>query len=159
MGESKIQFKVGIVEFSGEGHSDWLAKQLDKILEKVPNLLEIEVAPHRGAANDGASGGLKHGAPKLSIINVAGKLAAKSGSDLVIAAAAHMHFVEKKSTFSRDDITKKMKEATGYYKGSFQANLTTTLARLEGNSSLTKSGGVYALHSNKVGELNALLSK
>lgn len=43
MSESKIQIKVGIVEFSGEGNSDWLSTQLDKILEKVPELLKIEL--------------------------------------------------------------------------------------------------------------------
>ncbi len=43
MSESKIQIKVGIVEFSGEGNQDWLASQLDKILEKVPELLKIEL--------------------------------------------------------------------------------------------------------------------
>lgn len=44
MSESKIQIKVGIVEFSGEGNQDWLASQLDKILQKVPELLKIELA-------------------------------------------------------------------------------------------------------------------
>lgn len=43
MSDSKIQIKVGIVEFSGEGNQDWLATQLDKILAKVPELLKIEL--------------------------------------------------------------------------------------------------------------------
>jgi hypothetical protein len=43
MSESKIQIKVGIVEFSGEGNQDWLASQLDKILDKVPELLKIGI--------------------------------------------------------------------------------------------------------------------
>ena len=41
--ETKIQIKVGIVEFSGEGNQDWLSNQLDKILEKIPELLKIEL--------------------------------------------------------------------------------------------------------------------
>ena len=44
MADSKIEIKVGIVEFSGEGDPKWLAEQLDKILEKVPDLLKIELA-------------------------------------------------------------------------------------------------------------------
>jgi hypothetical protein len=44
MSDSKIQIKVGIVEFSGEGNQDWLASQLDKIIEKIPELLRIELA-------------------------------------------------------------------------------------------------------------------
>lgn len=41
MSETKIQVKVGIIEFSGEGNQDWLSAQLDKILEKAPELLKI----------------------------------------------------------------------------------------------------------------------
>lgn len=44
MSNSKIEIKVGIVEFSGEGEPKWLSEQLDKILEKVPELLKIELA-------------------------------------------------------------------------------------------------------------------
>jgi hypothetical protein len=44
MSDSKIQIKVGIVEFSGEGNQEWLASQLDKILNKIPELLKIELA-------------------------------------------------------------------------------------------------------------------
>lgn len=44
MSNSKIEIKVGIVEFSGEGEPQWLSEQLDKILEKVPELLKIELA-------------------------------------------------------------------------------------------------------------------
>jgi hypothetical protein len=44
MSDSKINIKIGHVEFSGEGDQDWLASQLDKILEKIPELLKIELA-------------------------------------------------------------------------------------------------------------------
>lgn len=44
MSDSKIQIKVGIVEFSGEGDPAWLNTQLDKILLKIPELLKIELA-------------------------------------------------------------------------------------------------------------------
>jgi hypothetical protein len=43
MNNSKIQVKVGIVEFSGEGDQEWLALQLDKIISKVPELLRLEL--------------------------------------------------------------------------------------------------------------------
>tara|TARA_R110002050_G_scaffold258037_2_gene397204 strand:+ start:496 stop:981 length:486 start_codon:yes stop_codon:yes gene_type:complete len=44
MDKAKIEIKVGIVEFAGEGQQDWLSKQLEKVLEKVPELLKIELA-------------------------------------------------------------------------------------------------------------------
>ena len=43
MSSSKIQVRVGIVEFSGEGEQEWLASQLDKIISKIPELLKMEL--------------------------------------------------------------------------------------------------------------------
>ena len=162
MSESKIQVKVGIVEFSGEGNQDWLSKQLDKILEKIPELLKIEMnAPE----DDGKAKGAKSGSGNkgkisgLSVLNIAGKLGAKSGADVAIAATAYLHFVESKSIFNRDEISSAMKQATGVYKNSMLANLTTTLAQLEKNGTFNKSSTSYSLNATKVSELNAILSK
>jgi hypothetical protein len=43
MSDTKIQIKVGVVEFSGEGNQEWLSSQLDKVLAKMPELLKIRV--------------------------------------------------------------------------------------------------------------------
>jgi hypothetical protein len=43
MADSKLEFKVGSITFSGEGSGDWLSTRLDKILAKIPEL--IAVAP------------------------------------------------------------------------------------------------------------------
>lgn len=41
MSEAKIEIKIGEVQFSGEGDKEWLADQLDKILEKAKELVEV----------------------------------------------------------------------------------------------------------------------
>jgi hypothetical protein len=41
MSDSKIHFKIGTLEFTGEGDSEWVSIQLDKILNKVPDLLKV----------------------------------------------------------------------------------------------------------------------
>ncbi len=35
MGQAKIDFKVGSIQFSAEGEQEWIAKQLDKIISKA----------------------------------------------------------------------------------------------------------------------------
>jgi hypothetical protein len=161
MSDSKIQFKIGIIEFSGEGNQDWLALQLDKILDKVPELVKIEmpiaskIDPGDATKNEVDNSTMS----SLSVLNIAGKLSSKSGGDLVIAAAAYLHFVKGKTSFTREDITTNMKKATGIHKNSFLANLTTTLAGLEKNGALLKNGNSYSLNAKKVNELNAILSK
>ncbi|MCG3150639.1 MAG: hypothetical protein PCFJNLEI_04128 [Verrucomicrobiae bacterium] len=41
MADAKIQFKLGAIEFTGEGDKDWVAQQLDKIIEKAPKLVPL----------------------------------------------------------------------------------------------------------------------
>lgn len=38
MEKSRLEFKIGSIEFIGEGDQDWLSKQLDKIIENIPKL-------------------------------------------------------------------------------------------------------------------------
>lgn len=46
MSDAKIQVTLGSIMFSGEGPQDWLEKQLDKILQSAPDLLNLaQVAP------------------------------------------------------------------------------------------------------------------
>jgi len=41
MAQAKIQFKLGIIEFLGEGEEAWVATQLDKLIEQAPSLLKL----------------------------------------------------------------------------------------------------------------------
>lgn len=38
MANSRIEIKIGSIEFIGEGEQEWVTEQLDKILEKAENL-------------------------------------------------------------------------------------------------------------------------
>ena len=40
MADAKLSITIGTIEFTGEGEQDWLAGQLDKVLEKAPVLAE-----------------------------------------------------------------------------------------------------------------------
>jgi hypothetical protein len=48
MHEARIEFTIGAISFTGEGDKDWVAAQLDKFLEKVPELTKL--APKKQAA-------------------------------------------------------------------------------------------------------------
>jgi hypothetical protein len=39
--DTKIQFKLGGVEFLAEGPAEWVSSQLDKVIEKAPKLLAL----------------------------------------------------------------------------------------------------------------------
>jgi hypothetical protein len=43
MDNTKIEIRIGEIQFIGEGNSSWLEKQLDKILDKAESLSKIAV--------------------------------------------------------------------------------------------------------------------
>ena len=62
MPDGKLEIKVGRVTFSGEGAEHWLGQQLDKVLQKLPELTQIRSDEQHGpnwhsggkAARDGS---------------------------------------------------------------------------------------------------------
>lgn len=162
MSDSKIQIKIGIVEFSGEGNQDWLAAQFDKILAKMPELVKIEMAAPNGSDEQSPNpkANPSTGTINLSMTNIAAKLNCKSGQDLTTAAAAYLKFVQSKPTFTRDEILEAMKKATGYYKTSYRSNLTNIIGALVKNETLLESStNNFSLQVNKEKELNGILTR
>lgn len=59
MSDAKIDIKIGEIQFSGQGEQDWVAKQLDKILEQAEKLIQLAPPPadpdgeaHKPMGND-----------------------------------------------------------------------------------------------------------
>ena len=74
MADAKLQVTTGSVSFAGEGTEDWLSKQLDKVLEKLPELRELQ-----GSDSDtegGGSGESEEGGQKQKPKSQAGTLSA-----------------------------------------------------------------------------------
>jgi hypothetical protein len=111
MSESKIQVKVGMVEFSGEGNQDWLAKQLDKILEKVPELLKIEIAaPEQKLSANKSTSPTSENAPKNLAVFLKDKNATVNQTRKFLATAVFWQLKgNDRSTTS--DIAKILKDA------------------------------------------------
>jgi hypothetical protein len=56
MADAKIEIKVGTVSFIGEGGEKWLSEQLDKMLEKLPELAQVAPASADDSGGNGDSG-------------------------------------------------------------------------------------------------------
>jgi len=90
---------------------------------------------------------------------IAAKLNSKTGSDLVLAAAAYLKFTQGLDNFTRQQILEAMKEATGYYKGSMSNNLTKNLKSLVENSRLNGlANGKYSLTAQTEKELRVKIA-
>lgn len=152
---SKIRIKVGDIEVEYEGAEDFLKKELPELLKTVTSLHSIANSP--GTSGTGFT---PKGDVKLTTANIAAKLSCSSGPDLVIAACAHLHFVQKSETYDRKTILKEMKKATSYYKSTYSNNLSKSLKNLVQDDKLIEpSTNVFSLHANTLKELHARLSQ
>jgi len=124
---SKLRIRIGDVEIDYEGTEEFLKLELPQLLKTAMELHKASGAvPASGTANGGASGSSagKGGVASFTTGSIAARLGAKSGSDLLTAAAAHLALVKRKEPFTRQQLLTEMQSATSYYKSSYSPNLT-----------------------------------
>jgi hypothetical protein len=111
MADSKLEFRVGSITFSGEGTGDWLSKQLDKVLAKIPEL--VAVLPQDSGQNGDGGGNTGNDGPGASSGKASGTLnaylkATSSTSNQVrkfLATAAWLHDSEKKNRLTTKEVS------------------------------------------------------
>ena len=115
MSDSKIQLKIGNLEFTGEGESGWVSSQLDKILNKVPDLLGVARQDKEDSNGVGDSvpkqSGLDNTVKPTNLsIFLREKNASTNQVKKFLATAAFLQ-LNGKSRLSTSDIPKALKEA------------------------------------------------
>lgn len=158
--ESKIKIKLGPIEVEYEGSEKFLKQELPDLIKTVSELyktanlkVQDDEAFIRTNNNDNEENVLQQ-----STNSIAAKLLVNSGSELVIAAAAHLTFVKKQEIFTRKELLKEMQTASSYYKSSYSANFSTTLSTLIKSKFNEPSTGKYALTANAKSELRPKLA-
>ena len=110
MADGKIEIKVGAVSFSGEGDGKWLSDQLDKVLEKIPELANVAPPP---TESDSGGGPLTTG-PKRGMGTLAGFLNAKNARSnktrKFLATALWLQETTGSRRLSTSDITKALSQ-------------------------------------------------
>lgn len=158
---SKIRIKLGPIEVEYEGSEDFLKKELPELLAAVSKLHQESSAtvPPVADASAEAQPSPKHGQVKGTTGTIAAKLGGNSGAELLTAAAAQLTLVEGKAEFSKKELSQAAKQATNYWKKSYQNNFANYLGTLVANHSLIEvRTGVYALDAKKRESLEAALA-
>ena len=150
----KIRIKVGTIELEYESEKA-LAKA--DALELLASVSATAKARPGGAATlDGAGddADVEH-----SVSDIAQKIDAKTGPDLLKAAAASLTLVKNKPKFTRKELTTEMKLAGAYWKSSYTKNLGAYLKTLvRGGEFLQQGEKEYALSATAKSDIRAKLS-
>ena len=136
---SKIRIKIGAIEVEYEGSHAYLSEDLPKLLASVVELRQKskDFDEDRGS-DDAVKKGAVKPAASGTVAAMAAKLNVKSGSDLIIAAAAKLTLADGQEKFSRKTLLESMQTASSYYKQSMSSNLTKFLNGLLKDNRLTE---------------------
>jgi hypothetical protein len=110
MGDAKIEIKVGAVSFSGEGDGKWLSEQLDKMLQKIPELARVAPA-HGGGAGEGSGGATMAGKARGTLASfLSAKNARSNKTRKFLATAVWLHDNADKSRLVTGNVTKALSQ-------------------------------------------------
>jgi hypothetical protein len=150
--ETRLRVKTSSLELEFEGSQAFLKQELLDVLETLLSQ-DPNGAFARASVTTGNNGGTR-GRPEMSTGSIAARLSVQSGSDLILAACAHLTFVGAQDVFSRREITENMKTATAYYRATYVANQTKYLQGLVQRGKLIeRSAGKYSLSAPARAEL------
>jgi hypothetical protein len=159
---ARIRIKVGHIEIEYEGDAAFLKKDLLDTLKEVQEIQKKhgkapskEEGDKSGFGQEGA-GKFDHSTDTISTITKV-----KSGTDLAVAAAAHLHFVKSKPKFSRSELIAEMRTAPSYFKESFVNNMTTYLTQLTKGTDRLRlvAADTYALSNKERQQLETKLAE
>lgn len=154
-----LRIKCGDVEVEYSGEEAFAEKHLKPLIDSLAKSFE-QAWPTLGAKkttdhlhNKGGSQ-----ASAITTSTVATKLAAKTGTDLALAAAYVLH-ASGKDQFTRTELTDTMRDAKSYFNVNYAKNLTNSLKTLVKQQNFLHQGGDdYALSVSCKADLDKKLA-
>lgn len=137
---AELDFSLKGLNVKCSASERFLSEDLTKLLEDILSLnlpdipQDVVVAGYEYSTGKASGESQKPEGSKLSTTDFAARLGSRSGSDLVMAAAAHLHLTRGMEEFRRAEILTEMKGARAFYRASYGGNLSKSL------DMLTKSG-------------------
>jgi len=148
---ARIRVKVGQLQVEYEGTDEFIKNDLLSMVKEVIQLqgtvdlaAEPDIIPPEAPGAETAEDAI---APDSHGPNsIAAALDCNTGSDLVVAAAAYLTFVQGVGTFTRSELLEAMRSATSFYKSSYCNNLTNYIGTTVKDDDLRDiASGKYSL--------------
>lgn len=135
------------------------AEERKRVILWLTQKLSIELSGGRNISAPRQNEIMGSASISASTDTIANLIGARSGPDLILAAAAHLHFSQNKQTFTRQDIVQEMRSAPGHFKETFVNNLSKYLVGLTKVDRLRLVGAhTYALSNKERQGLEAKLA-
>ncbi|TAM76243.1 hypothetical protein EPN44_05870 [bacterium] len=155
---TKLRIKCGAIELDYEGEIAFGKTDVLGMLETLSKLKPVEAVPSVTNEQQPTNGRpAKTGVRSTS--DIAKKLSVVGGPDMIMAAAASLHFLSKKTEFTTKDLTATMREAKEFFKRSYASNAVASVGRLVKSDDLRALGGErYALSDKSLQSMESRLA-
>ncbi len=161
MTEIKITLDAGPLKVHYEGSAEFAKDELPDLMERFVGMNIPNIAPTEGQSQEKSPDDLRAkitSNQKLSTTDYAARMGAKSGTDLAIAAVAHLHLTRGLEEFRRQEILSEMKSAKSFYKPSYSSNFSKSLETLVKTGRLmTPKQDTYTPSYSEVEKIKMLL--
>lgn len=161
---SKIKIKLENIAIDFEGSEDYIRSDLPNLLEilctyAVPLANETKIESDVEEVEElPANPDPTHLRLEMTTNTISAKLKVTKGTELVLAACAHLCLVKGADTFARKNILAEMQTASNYYKQTYCKNLSQSLSSLvKDNKLIERSKDNYALTAKARQELEATI--
>jgi hypothetical protein len=145
----KARIKSGTFEIEYEGAEEFFRSEFLGIAEEIRNRLSDASGAEPEAVVSASLARQSERVPSTSTgttRSIAARLSAKTGPDLLLAAAARLNIVEDRDRFRRQDLLEEIKTASGYFKANMAKNLSQNLKTLIKDGKLIElANEVYTL--------------
>ncbi|MFC4354775.1 hypothetical protein ACFO0S_06845 [Chryseomicrobium palamuruense] len=149
---SKIKAKVGIIEIEFEGSEEFILNELFSFVERLSGLIDSNPSIRQNnqvpttTVSDRKEDIINNKGIQGTTNAISAKLKVSSGTELIMAAAAHLTFVKGEDKFHRKDLLEQCQSAATYYKQSYSGNFSRYLSSLVKSGQLTEqASGIFAI--------------
>ena len=142
MAEAKIEIKLGTFSFTGEGTETWLSGELEKLLAKIPELVELAPAEPTAASSDGNQAGTaakKNGNLGTLAAFLKSTNATSNQVKKFLATAVYLHDTTGKERITTGEVKKALQNANQQKLG----NASDALNQNVGKGHAEKDGGGF----------------
>jgi hypothetical protein len=166
--EIRLKISIGTNSVEFEGTEAAYASVGSPIVERLLNAIDdrsnrepspvVVTRPIGQENNSETRGGDGAATISMTVKAIANKFSVKSGTELLRAAAAKLAIVDRKETFSRAELLASMKSAIGFYKPSYNNNLSNYISTLEREQAFIEVGvDSYTLRATELSKLETAL--
>lgn len=153
--QAKLEVVIGDISISYEGSQSFIEVGLQDLISNIIDLAPHQIAAAPESSPAPSSTNLQH----MSTNTIASNSSAKSGTDLVMSAIAHIQLVAGKDRAVRGEILSEMKNATTYYKSTYGSNLSSYLDSLVKNRRINLiAENTYSLTAHERSSMEKILA-